>query len=532
MTTTILAFVVLLPLLLLSCWLAPPLRQAIRTLLPIAPAPGLAAALLSRGTTVELPPLQIHLALTDPGAILLGAASILWIVVSPMLRRATDDRFVAWWLLTMAGSLGVFIAADLVSFYLLFSVVSLSAYGLIAAGSGPGVGRAVSVYVSLAVLGEAFLLLAFILLAVASPTRSLLIADAVAALPGSPWRDLTIACLILGFGLKIGLVPGHVWMPLTYPEAPLPAAAVMSGAAVKSGVIGLILFLPLSSALPAWGHALAVIGFTSALYGVFVGLTQRDPRAVLAYSSVSQMGLVGALAGMALTTGSGAAAAMAIAFYGAHHVLVKGGLFAALPLLGHEARAERHLLLPVAIIALSLAGLPLTGGYVAKAVIKPVLGDGLAGTMGMVASAGSTLLMLHFLRRLEGVEAAARWRSGAALAWWTLAGAATALPWIVLRPATGSTPGAALSIGALAEAAAPIIASAVVTAALSASRIAIPTVPSGDVAGLADRGLAPLSRVLGKAMARTDETTRQWPVACIALLVIALVLGATLAAGP
>ena len=76
--------------------------------------------------------------------------------------------------------------------------------------------RAGAVYLALAVLGEAFLLMAFVFMAEATPNGSLLIRDAVAALPASPWRDASLALLILGFGLKIGLVPGHVWMPLAY----------------------------------------------------------------------------------------------------------------------------------------------------------------------------------------------------------------------------------------------------------------------------------------------------------------------------
>ena len=71
------------------------------------------------------------------------------------------------------------------------------------------------------------------------PNDSLLISDAVAALPASPWRTATLTLLLLGFGAKIGIVPFHVWMPLAYRAAPIPAAAVLSGAAVKAGVIGL-----------------------------------------------------------------------------------------------------------------------------------------------------------------------------------------------------------------------------------------------------------------------------------------------------
>ncbi len=98
--------------------------------------------------------------------------------------------------------------------------------------------------------------MAFVFMAEAVPSGSLLIRDTVAALPASPWRAASLALLILGFGLKIGLVPGHVWMPLAYRAAPTPAAAVLSGAAVKAGIIGLIRFLPLGVAMPAWGEAL------------------------------------------------------------------------------------------------------------------------------------------------------------------------------------------------------------------------------------------------------------------------------------
>ena len=146
----------------------------------------------------------------------------------------------------------------------------------------------------------------------------------LAALPASPWRDASLALLILGFGLKIGLVPGHVWMPLAYTAAPIPAAAVLSGAAVKAGVIGFIRFLPLGVAMPEWGEALAAAGLFSAFYGVLIGITQKNPKTVLAYSSISQMGLLAAALGMGLATGD-IGTAPGAGFSAAHHVLVKGG---------------------------------------------------------------------------------------------------------------------------------------------------------------------------------------------------------------
>ena len=192
-------------------------------LLPFAPLPALAVALAAlHGSTLVQPQtvLGLTLSIDTPGAMLLGTAALLWIAAGAYacawLRSSPNGgRFSIWWLMTLTGSLGVFIAADMLSFYLFFTLVSLAAYGLVVFENTPAARRAGALYVSLAVLGEAFLLMGFVFLAAASSNGSLLIRDAVAALPTSSWRDPALAFLILGFGLKIGLVPLHVWMPLT-----------------------------------------------------------------------------------------------------------------------------------------------------------------------------------------------------------------------------------------------------------------------------------------------------------------------------
>src|SRR3974377_1217943 len=122
------------------------------------------------------------------------------------------------------------------------------------------------------------------MLVIGEPFRSTRIVDAMATLPASPWRDAILGLIIAGFGMKIGMVPFNGWMPLTYSVAPIPAAALLSGAGVKAGVIGLIRFLPLGTPLGGWGEALAVIGFATRFYGVAVGVTQQNPQAILAYS--------------------------------------------------------------------------------------------------------------------------------------------------------------------------------------------------------------------------------------------------------
>ena len=193
-----------LPLAMLLACLSPRLKARMPALLALAPVPALAAALLASGGMLELPPvlLGLSLALDVPGAMLLGVAAVLWIAAglyaTAWLRGRTDGgRFALWWLLTLTGSIGVFMAADLVSFYLVFSLVSLAAYGLIVDDGTPRARRYGLIYVALAVLGEAFLLMAFVLLAQAARDGSLLIRDAVAALPASPWRDATLPCSVV-----------------------------------------------------------------------------------------------------------------------------------------------------------------------------------------------------------------------------------------------------------------------------------------------------------------------------------------------
>ena len=261
-----------LPIALVTAWLLPYLRRRMSVLLIVAPFPALAASVLAVGPAVTfwrgLVPMT--LSLDVPRAILLGVCAILWVAaaiysVAERHGRPVSYQFAVCWLLTLAGNVGVFVTADLASFFLSYTLVSIPAYGLITDDDTSEARRAGAVYMAYTVLGETLLLMAFALLAAATPGGTLTIRDVLAALAGSPWRGATLALLISGFGMKIGLVSLHVWMPLTYRAAPIPAASVLSGAAVNAGVIGLIRFLPFGVALPMAGTALATVGFFGAL---------------------------------------------------------------------------------------------------------------------------------------------------------------------------------------------------------------------------------------------------------------------------
>ena len=260
-----------------------------------------------------------------------------------------------------------------------------------------------------------------------------------------------MALLILGFALKMGLAPVHVWLPLAHPAAPMPASAVLSGVVVKAGVIGLIRFLPLGSAMPEWGIVLIVIGFVTAFAGVLIGITQKQPKTVLAHSTVSQMGLVAVIFGAGLGEGSSATADVA-AFYALHHMLVKGSLFMAVGVLAATGPSRFwSVLLITGCMALSLAGPPLTGGMVAKLAMKSLLGDGTAKTLATLASVGSTILVLHFLVVLARSRASHDATNGPDLGlsvpWLATSAMAVILPWALFAPVTGQSMWIAIQCG-------------------------------------------------------------------------------------
>lgn len=544
MTALLLSATLLVPLGLFAACISPAWRARMPKLLALAPLPGLAAALFA----ADAPPLVLdadHLRLTlgldRPAALLLGVVALLWSLAgtyaNAYLGREPDaGGFSAWWLLTLTGSLGVFLAGDLITFYLVFAMASLAAYGLVAYDGTPRAQRAAKIYLLLAVLGEIVLLLAFALLAEAATGASLAIRDVLPALTASPWRGLTIALLIAGFGLKAGLVPLHVWLPLAHPAAPMPASAVLSGAIIKAGIIGLIRFLPYDGGAGDWGLVLATIGFVTAFWGVGVGITQSNPKTVLAYSSVSQMGVVAAALGMGLFAGD-AGTPMNAAFYAAHHVMAKGALFLAVGVAAVACRPSLRLaLVTIAVVlALGFGGMPMTGGALAKAAVKDELGSGLVGALAALSAAGSTMLMLHFVRRLAAAlpaatDADARVSAGLVLPCFALAALAVLLPWALFEPVGAGRLAELFTPAALWDATWPVLIGVALAAAVMRWGDALPRIPEGDLllpAERAARAMVPL----GSLVARLEGVLRGWPAAGLALLSIVALLGLALVSG-
>ena len=278
--------------------------------------------------------------------------------------------------------------------------------------------------------------------------------------------------------------------------------------------------------MPEWGEALAAAGLFSAFYGVLVGITQDNPKTVLAYSSVSQMGLLAAALGMGLAAGD-TGTASGVSFAATHHMLVKGGLFLAI---GVSASGNPRLwpvLIPAAILALSLGGLPLTGGALAKLALKVQLGEGVVGTLATSAAAGSTLLMLHFLRRLVLIaprDSEAAPPGATNWSWLVTVFAAIAVPWVLYPAVENATLLAAFAPATLWAALWPVLTGGVLAAGLWRWGRYLPRVPEGDVVVVGETAMR-ATIPWGEGIERADGYLRQWPVASLSLLTLVIILG-------
>ncbi|WP_395666116.1 proton-conducting transporter membrane subunit [Methylocella sp.] len=525
------------PLVLALACAVPGLRRLALALAPYAPVPALLAALdaLTLGRiAARTPLLGLNFYLDAPGAVLMAAAAALWIAagVAAGPLRAGDNglRFTIGWLLTLAGGMGVFAATDLVTFYFVFALVSLPAYVLITHDGSARALRAGVVAIAFALFGEAILLLGLALLAAGEPSGSLYIADVMAALPDSPFAAPAVALTVAGLAMKMALPPMHGYLPLAYTAAPPAAAAALSAAGVNAGVIGLIRFVPFETGLPGLSEALTAAGLFAAFYGVALGLLQRNPKTILAYSSVSQMGVLAAVVGMGLSA-EDPAALIQTAFYGANHLLVKGALF--LGVGAAAARGGRRVLIlaPAILLALNLGGLPLTGGGLAKLAVKDTLGSFVVGWLAAFSAAGTTLLMLHFAGRLASVEAEApaAGRRRAELGWFSAVAAAVFLPYLFF-PIVGQPIDAAFAPAALVDGLWPVLLGAALAFALRRAGDALPHVPPGDLVVVEEAGVMALARV-GAMVERAEYAMRRWPAAAMALVALIVAFGVAFASG-
>ena len=304
-------------------------------------------------------------------------------------------------LLLESATLGIFVALDAILFFLFWELTLIPLYFLISLwGVGPNRRFAASKYVLFMLSGGVPLLFGFLLLAFNHATTTGLgipagLAFDYLSLMYSPLdfdTQLTVfLLLLLGFGIKTPLFPFHTWLPTVAMEGPATVAALMAG--LKLGAYGLIRFaIPMAPQASVELHwLLAGLGAFGMVYGAVVALQQTNLRRMLAYSSISHVGLV--VLGLSSFSQPGTQGAV---FQLLNFTVVAGGLFLLAGFLHHRTGSN-----DVANLGGAARTMPLLAGFVLLAGFAAM---GIPGTNGFPAE---LLLILSTLRYHTGAGIAA-----------------------------------------------------------------------------------------------------------------------------
>jgi len=328
--------------------------------------------------------------------------------------RGREASFFGLALLFLASLLGMIVTGDLFNLFVFLEVASISSYALVATGDGRAPLAAFR-YIVLGTVGASLYLLGVGHLYLMTGTLNMAdLADRLPALASSRVLAVAVGFLVIGLGIKMGLFPLHGWLPDAYTYAPPAVTALIAPIATKAAAYALarILFsvlgvhralteVPLMTLL-AWAGAVAIVA------GGVLAIRQNDLRRLLAYSSVSQMGYI--VLGIGLANRP---ALIGAYLHILNHAMMKGCLFfaagAAAARLGGPALADlrwMHRRMPlttacVIVAALSMIGVPPTGGFFSKWYLLVGAVEGGQPVLAGVILVGGLLAAVYMFRVLE-----------------------------------------------------------------------------------------------------------------------------------
>ncbi|MGC9317833.1 MAG: complex I subunit 5 family protein [Armatimonadota bacterium] len=300
------------------------------------------------------------------------------------MHRRSIGKFYALLLIMTAGIIGIGFAGDLFTLYVVFEVMSVASYVLVAFEREAWEPIEAGVkYLVISTTGSLLALLAIAIIFTYSGSLDLtkipaLLAERVGT---SPMMALT-AMVLVGFGVKAAIVPMHTWLPDAHSAAPSGISAMLSGIVIEAGLIAMVKVLIAIGAIHT-GMLLVLLALLTMFVGNLVALRQNDLKRMFAYSSVAQMGYIFLGVGLALGFPTLAAySGMRGALYHIlNHAVMKGGAFlcagAFLFLLGTRQMRKLSGLgrrFPVVgvcflIFALALAGTPPFNGFFSKLLL-------------------------------------------------------------------------------------------------------------------------------------------------------------------
>lgn len=309
-------------------------------------------------------------------------ASFVWLLCTVysldyMAREHACSRYYPVLIFTLGSCQGIFMAGDFFTLFIFFELMSLIAYILVIHEETPQALKAGYKYLIMTIIGGLALFFGIII--------TFELGGSVTLSGGAPLIGetsllafLAFISFLIGFGMKAGMFPLHVWLPDAHPVAPSPASALLSGIMLKTGAYGLIrvIFHVFSIDLVregGWDVVLGVLAVITILLGSAVALTQDDIKRRLAYSSISQMGYI--LLGLSVLNQT---ALEGDIFHIFSHAIMKSALFLAAGaiiwktgkrLVSEMAGIGREMPITLggfSLAALAMIGIPPLNGFLSK----------------------------------------------------------------------------------------------------------------------------------------------------------------------
>jgi formate hydrogenlyase subunit 3/multisubunit Na+/H+ antiporter MnhD subunit len=326
--------------------------------------------------------------------------TLIWIIATVysfiyMEHEHNQIRFYIFWLLSLGGCLGVVFTGDFFSLFLFFEIMTISSFVIVIHEEQKEAVSAGYLYIFLGIIGGLALLFGILLLFHWTGTlRMVPILNLIYLGQNNYW--LLAFLFTVGFGIKAGMVPLHIWLPKAHPVAPTPASAVLSGVMIKTGIYGLIRIFNTVLVPVTWegmeeyykattgtaGNIFIWLGLLTMLLGAFIATQNTNTKRILAYSSVSQIGYIVMGIGTAAYLGEHGAVAMAGSIYHViNHGIFKSGLFMLIGTillythkidlrdLGGLAKKAPFLMFVFLFAAFGIMGVPGFNGYTSKTLL-------------------------------------------------------------------------------------------------------------------------------------------------------------------
>lgn len=231
---------------------------------------------------------------------------------------------------------GVVMAENAFTFLIMWEVMSLLSFLLVVVEhEKPEVLQSGRLYLIMTHLGTGFIILAFLLMYFYTGTVEFSQIKELQSMIPNGLKSVIFVFALIGFGMKAGLVPIHIWLPRAHPVAPSHISTLMSAVMIKTAIYGFIrvIFELIGVNSIWWGITVLIVGIITAVYGILYGVVQKDIKQFLAYSSVENMGLIFMGLGATLIFVAlempvlASLALLAVLYHALNHALFKGLLF-------------------------------------------------------------------------------------------------------------------------------------------------------------------------------------------------------------